>query len=134
VSGRTEQRLFLGLIVVQTVHSVEEYVFGLYDVFPPARLLSGLVASDRQLGFAVLNVLLVLFGVWCYVWPVRRGWSVAVPLLWAWVIVESTNGIVHPTWSVVQRSYTPGVVSSVLFLPVAGLLGRQLTGRTQPAG
>ena len=133
VTGTTEKRLFLSLIAVQAVHSAEEFVFRLYDVFPPARLLSGLFASDRQLSFGVLNIFLVLFGIWCFVWPVRRGWPVAVPLMWGWVIVESANGIVHPTWSLVQRSYTPGVVTSVLFLPVAGLLGRRLSRQTQSA-
>ncbi|MFQ5529083.1 MAG: hypothetical protein ACE5FP_01915 [Gemmatimonadota bacterium] len=35
---------FLALIIVQTFHSAEEYVFRLYDVFPPAR------ASGRSIG------------------------------------------------------------------------------------
>jgi hypothetical protein len=131
--GSTEKRLFLSLIAVQGLHSAEEYVFRLYDVFPPARFLSGLVASDREIGFVVLNVFLVLLGIWSYVWPVRREWSVAVPLIWAWVFVEFSNGIVHPTWSIAQRSYTPGLVTSVLFLPVVFLIGRQLSRRTRGA-
>lgn len=118
--------MFLGLILIQALHSVEEYVFRLYDVFPPARFLSGLVASNRQVGFAVMNVLLVLFGIWCYVWPVRREWAAAIPLMWVWVIVESLNGIVHPAFSIVQRSYTPGVVTSICFVPLAFALGRKL--------
>ena len=128
------KRLFFGLIALQACHSTEEYVFGLYDVFPPAMFVSGLVASDRQVGFAVLNVLLVLFGIWCCVWPVRREWPVAVTLMWGWVVVETCNGIVHPAWSIVQRSYTPGVVTSVLFLPVTFLLARELSTRTQSDG
>ena len=122
----TAKRLFPILIVIQALHSAEEYVFRLYDVFPPARFLSGLVATNRQVGFAALNVLLVLFGIWCYLWPVRREWTVAIPLMWVWVVVELSNGVVHPAYSIAQRSYTPGVLTSLLFLPVAFLLGREL--------
>ena len=91
------------------------------------------MGSNRQVGFAVINMFVVLFGIWCYAWPVRREWSVAAPLMWGWVLVELSNGIVHPAWSLAQRSYTPGVVTSVLFLPVACLLGWQLSRRTQGA-
>jgi hypothetical protein len=127
-SGRS---LFLALIAVQALHSAEEYVFRLYDVFPPARFLSGLIGPDRQIGFVIINVFVVLLGIWCYLWPVRRQWPVAVPLMWGWVLVELSNGIVHPAWSIAQRTYTPGTVTSVLFLPVAFLLGRQLSRRTR---
>jgi hypothetical protein len=126
VIGSPEKRFFLALVVVQAFHSAEEFVFRLYDAFPPARFLSGLVAADRQVGFVVINVLLVFFGIWCYVWPVRREWPFAAALLWGWVIVEMSNGIVHPTWSMVRGSYTPGVVTSILCLAVALLLARQL--------
>jgi hypothetical protein len=122
----TEKRLFLGLIVIQAFHSAEEYLFKLYDVFPPARFLSGLVASNRQVGFAVMNVLLVLFGMWCYLWPVRRKWKIAAALMWVWVVVELFNGLVHPAWSLLQRSYTPGMMTSLLLFPVALSLGRKL--------
>lgn len=36
---------FLALILAQACHSVEEYVFRLYDVFPPARFVSGLFSK-----------------------------------------------------------------------------------------
>ena len=134
MTSSTEKRLFLGLVAIQAIHSVEEYIFGLYDVFPPAMFVSGLVASDRQVGFAILNISLVLFGICCYLWPVRREWPVAVPLMWGWAFVELSNGIVHPAWSLYQRSYTPGTVTSLLFLPVAFLLARQLSKRTRGAG
>ncbi len=65
---------FLALVVVQALHSIEEYVFRLYEVFPPARFLSGLIYPDLETGFLIANVSFVVFGAFCYWWPVRRGW------------------------------------------------------------
>jgi hypothetical protein len=126
VISPSAKRLFLVLIVIQLFHSTEEYLFRLYDVFPPARFLTGLITSDRQIGFVVINTLFLLFGIWCYLWPVRREWPAAYIFMSVWVVVELSNGIVHPVWSVVQGSYTPGVLTSLAFLPVAILLGRDL--------
>ena len=47
--GRTA---FLALIAAQAAHSTEECVFRLYDVFAPARFISGLFSSDLARGFA----------------------------------------------------------------------------------
>ena len=54
---------FLTLVLAQASHSIEEYAFALYDVFPPARFASGLVSSDLATGFAILNGAFVVFGV-----------------------------------------------------------------------
>lgn len=120
------QALFLTLIVLQALHSIEEYVFRLYEVFPPARFVSGLISRNLQTGFVVFNVALVAFGVWCYLSPVRRRWPSAVPLAWLWVAIEVVNGIGHPAWSLMQGGYTPGVVTALLLLPTALLLARRL--------
>lgn len=119
---------FLALIGVQALHSVEEYVFHLYDVFPPAQFLSGLISEDIERGFLIANLAVIGFGVCCYWWPVRRGWPSAVPLAWIWVGIGFINGIVHPVWAVLQRGYTPGVVTALLLLPLALLLAHQLLG------
>ena len=121
---------FLALVVVQSFHSAEEYFFHLYDVFPPARFISGLVSPDLETGFLIVNISFVAFGAFCYVWPVRKDWPSAVPLAWLWVAVETINGIGHPTWSVLQGGYTPGLATSLLLLPLAILLARQLIGRS----
>ena len=55
------QLTFLAVIVAQAAHSVEEYRGHLYDVFPPARFVSGAVASDRERGFVALNMLTVSY-------------------------------------------------------------------------
>ncbi len=125
------KNLFLALIVVQMLHSLEEYVFQLFETFPPARFVSGLVSADLSYGFAVINVVVVVLGIACYWWPVRHGWASATPIAWIWIVVELVNGFVHPTWSVIQQSYTPGLVTSLLFLPLVVLLASRLrTERT----
>lgn len=117
---------FLALVLVQALHSLEEYAFRLYEVFPPARLVSGLFSHDLERGFVMFNAGLVTFGLWCYLWPVRRVWPSAVPLAWLWVGIELLNGVGHPAWSLVRRGYTPGVVTALVLLPLALLLARRL--------
>jgi len=117
---------FLALVIVQALHSLEEYVFRLYEVFPPARFISGLIDPNLETGFLIANVSFVAFGACCYWWPVRKGWPIAVAFAWGWVVVETINGIGHPTWSVMQGGYTPGLATSLLLLPLALLLARAL--------
>ena len=119
---------FLALVVVQSFHSAEEYFFRLYEVFPPARFISGLASPDLETGFLIVNISIVTFGAFCYWWPVRQDWPSAVPVAWVWVAIETVNGIGHPAWSVIQGSYTPGLATSLLLLPLALLLARQLVG------
>lgn len=120
------QSTFLALIGAQAAHSVEEYVGRLYDVFPPARIVSGLISQDLERGFVIFNVALVTFGIWCFLWPVRRRWPSAVPLAWCWVAIELVNGIGHPLWSLRLLRYTPGVATAPVLLCLALLLARQL--------
>jgi len=40
---------FLALIVAQAAHSIEEYVFRLFEVLAPARFISGLQARAKQI-------------------------------------------------------------------------------------
>lgn len=123
---------FGALLLAQAAHSLEEYVGHLWESFPPARLLTGLVSQDREWSFVALNILLLAFGLWCLIWPVRRGWPSAVSLGWGWVMVETINGIVHPVWTLHEGGYTPGVATAPLLLVSAGYLGYQL--RSWPAG
>ena len=126
-SARRFQRAFGALIVVQAAHSAEEYLGRLWELFPPARFVSGLISRDLETGFLVVNVLLVAFGAWCFFWPVRRGWPSAVPLGWGWVAIETLNGVGHPLWSVRQGGYTPGLATAPLLLLLALSLARRLT-------
>ena len=117
---------FLALVITQAAHSVEEYRGRLYDIFPPARFVSGAVSHDREQGFVILNLALVAFGAWCVFWPVRRGWHRAVGFAWVWVAIEVVNGVGHPAWSLVRGGYTPGVATAPVLLALALALAYQL--------
>jgi Protein of unknown function with HXXEE motif len=117
---------FLALVVVQTAHSVEEYLGRLWDVFPPARFVTGLISEDRRFGFIVFNVALISFGIWCFFWPVLRRWSSAIAFMSFWVVIELINGAGHILWSVQARGYTPGVITAPVLLILALLLGWDL--------
>ena len=120
------QLTFGALVLAQAAHSIEEYVGRLWKSFPPARFLAGLVSPDFERGFIVINVCLVAFGLWCLIWPVRRGWTVAVPLAWFWIVIETINGIGHPVWSLRNGGYTPGLITAPVLLFLALYLAREL--------
>ncbi|HEY7684455.1 MAG TPA: HXXEE domain-containing protein [Gemmatimonadales bacterium] len=126
------QLTFLALVVAQAAHSLEEYAGRLYDVFLPARFVSGLFSPDLQRGFVIFNLALVAFGVWCFLWPILRGWRVALPLAWLWVGIELVNGIGHPLWSIREQAYTPGVATAPFLLSLALYLAAQLRTTDAP--
>lgn len=126
---------FLVLIVVQAAHSIEEYTFRLYEVFAPARFVSGLVSNDLRTGFLILNVLVVGFGLWCYLVPVRRGWSVARSFGWFWIVLELVNGAVHLAVALATMRYWPGSATAPILIAGAGSLAVQLRRPpTEPDG
>ena len=117
------------LIFAQIAHSIEEYVGRLWESFPPARFLTGIFSSDHERAFIVLSIVLVAFGLWCLVFPVRRDWRSAAGFMWFWVVLETINGVSHPAWTLVQGGYTPGVLTAPVLLMVALYLGFQLRNR-----
>lgn len=121
------QRAFLVLIVAQAAHSIEEYVFRLYDVFVPARLVSSLVGDNLPFGFAVANTLIVLFGIWSYVARVRPNHPSARGFAWFWTGLEFANGIGHAVIALARGGYFPGVATSPILIAVSLYLARQLT-------
>lgn len=127
------QWTFLALVTTQAAHSLEEYAGRLWEVFPPARLLSGLVSRNLETGFIVINVSVVAFGFWCFLWPIRRQWPSGVAVAWFWVVLELVNGIVHPVWSLRQLAYTPGVATGIPLLVLAVYLARQLATSSRMA-
>lgn len=118
---------FLALIVAQAAHSVEEYLFRLYDVFGPARFVSGLVSRDLATGFAILNTALVLFGVWCYVARVRPGHPSGSAFAWFWTVLEFANGTSHSVIALSRGSYFPGVATAPFLLGLSLYLGLRLS-------
>ena len=123
---------FLALVLAQTAHSLEEYYGRLWEVFPPATFLTGLVSEDREFGFIVINAGLVLFGLWCAAWPVRMQWPVAKGFIGFWIVIELINGVGHPLWSIARGGYTPGVVTAVPLFFVALYLCWTLVRTPQP--
>jgi hypothetical protein len=117
---------FAALVLAQAAHSTEEYVGRLWETFPPARFVSGLISSDLERNFVILNVCLVGFGLWCLFWPIRGRWPSAPAFGWLWVAVELINGIGHPLWSLTQGGYTPGVITAPLLLVLAVNLAYRL--------
>ena len=117
---------FLALVAVEGAHSIEEYIGRLWEVFPPARYITGLVSQDHQFGFVVINVSLFLFGVWCVLWPVRHRWPSVRVFAGIWIGIATLNGIGHPLWSLRLQAYTPGVITAPVLLILAILLAVQL--------
>lgn len=93
--------------------------------------VSGLVSDDLRLGFPAVNVALVTFGVWCYLWPVLRCWHSARAIALGWAVVELVDGVGHPLWSVRQGRYTSRVVTTPVLLDLAAVLAWQLRPATR---
>lgn len=115
--------------MAQAAHSIEEYVFRLFDVLAPARFVSRLLSSDPARGFAIANTVLVLFGVWCYVARVRRGRSSARGWAWFWAVLELGNGIGHGLFALARGGYFPGLATAPFLLGISVYLMARLSAR-----
>ena len=120
------RRAFLALIIAQAAHSVEEYAFRLYDVFPPARFVSGLIDSDPARGFMIGNAVLVLFGFWCYLARVRKAGQSGRGLASFWTVLETINGAGHLVLAVARGGYFPGAGTAPILLGCSAWLGSTL--------
>ena len=118
---------FLILVLVQGLHSVEEYFGKLWESFPPARVLCSFVSDNLVTGFLIINIGLFVFGLWCWFFPIRKNYYYAQFLIWFWIILELINGIGHPIWTFLQKGYTPGMLTApILLLLTIYLLRKQL--------
>ncbi len=129
---RQSQNLFLGLILSQAAHSIEEYFFRLYDVLPPARFISNMVSNNLALGFAIVNSALVSFGLWCYLARVRRRDSSGRSWAWLWAVLEAANGVGHLILAAGRGGYFPGVATAPLLLGFSVSLGVTLRQAGEP--
>jgi hypothetical protein len=118
--------LFLLLVIVQAAHSVEEYVTRLFEVFAPARFVSGLVSEDLALGFAIANAAVVGIGAWCYVGPVRGGGAAGQVAAVVWIVIELANGIAHIAIAASSGAYFSGSMTAVFLVVTAGCLAFSL--------
>ena len=122
---------FLVLVLVRGLHSMEEYVGKLWENFPPARALCGLVSDNLENGFLIINSGLFVFGLWCWFFPIRKNYFYARFLIWFWIVLELINGIGHPIWTILQKAYTPGIFTAPILLVIAIILLRmQLNEKT----
>ena len=126
------QNLFLCLILSQAAHSIEEYAFRLYDVLAPARFISSLVSSNLAFGFAIANVLLVLFGFWCYLARVRKRHPSGRSWAWFWTVLEVINGANHLILALSSGGYFPGAATAPLLLGFSLWLGASLLRADEP--
>lgn len=116
---RRTERVFLLLVLAQAAHSIEETMTRLYDAFPPTRFLFNRLSDDPAVSFAWGNVVLVLFGLWCWWVPVRGNWRWSRRIAWLWSLGELSNGTVHSTMALVRGGYFPGVITAPLLLALA---------------
>ena len=120
---RFNQRyVFLLLMVSQFLHSIEEVHFGLWEVFAPARFISGLINSNLELGFIIANVLIVCVGFVCALFLFRYENIVGKLVIGFWIILETVNFSVHTFMAIKTWGYFPGIYTAPLLLFFSGLL------------
>jgi hypothetical protein len=117
---------FAALVAAQAAHSIEEYVFRLYDRLPPARFVSSLFSADIARGFAIANALIVGAAVLCLL-VVWRGGAGARAVAWFWAGVETLNGCGHVLFAVVAGGYFPGVATAPLLIASSAYLVSRLS-------
>ena len=118
--------VFSLLVLFQGLHSVEEYIGKLWDVFPPAKFLTGLISNNHETGFLIANIGLFMFGIWCWLFPVRKSYASAAGFIWLWIIIEIINGIGHPLWALFEERYEPGVITALPLLALSIYLAKLL--------
>ena len=122
------------LVLAQAAHSVEEYVFRLFDVFALTRFVSGLFSRDLATGFAIANAGIFLFGLWCYLFPLRSGRPSGRAIACGWAVVEFANGVTHGVLALANGRYFPGAVTAPLLIGGALYLAARLARRPASAG
>ena len=120
------RRLFTALVIIQAIHSAEEYVGRLWEVLPLAEYLTGLLADNHETGFLIGNISLFIIGLGCIVIVRLSEIKNASAFIWFWIILELFNGAGHMLWSLFQLHYVPGVATAPLLFLVAFMLGREL--------
>ncbi len=113
------QNWFLVLILIQAVHSFEEYIFEFYRAFPPAQILNAIYPGSAKPAFILFNFLLIAFGLisyWLWVSPNRPGTRF---ILWIWIAIGIYNGLTHLVWGFFIDDYNPGLLTIVPLLIVA---------------
>ena len=101
-------------------------MFRLFDVFAPARFVSGLFSSDLATGFAIANLGIVAFGLWCYLARVRTPHPGERAYAWFWTYLEFGNGVGHFMLAAATGGYFPGVGTAPLLTAASSYLSDSL--------
>jgi len=126
---RAAARALTLVVVVQSVHFIEETVTGFHERLGSLLGLPGIPLTV----FVVLNL------VWIVIWLVsipglRSSWTAAFFAAWFLAIAGMFNGIAHPLMALAQGGYFPALMSS-FFIGIAGVwLWFRLRSATQPRG
>ena len=111
--------IFLIMVFVQALHSIEEYFGRLWEVLPPAKFLSSLVFENLEKGFLIINIGLFIFGLSSYFFIINRNNFFGSTVIWFWIVIEMINGVGHPLWALIERAYVPGVATAPFLLILA---------------
>ena len=106
----------LFLVASQAMHSIEEVYFRLWEVFAPARFISGVINSNLELGFIIGNIAVVSFGFICVLLLFRRESAWHKLIVWFWVVLEIVNFSVHTFMAIKTWGYFPGVYTAPLLV------------------
>jgi hypothetical protein len=110
---------FLLLVLIQGLHSIEEYFGRLWEVFLPAKYLISLVSNNYETGFLVMNIGLFISGLIVWLFIINKKYLRIRVFIWSWIAIEIINGIGHPLWALIEDSYEPGVITAPLLLVIA---------------
>ena len=117
---------FLLIALIQGLHSIEEYFGKLWEVYPPATFLSGLVSTNLKTGFIVINIGLFIILMLTWLTTFSKNYSTK-GILWLWIILELINGVGHSVWAIIERSYVPGLATAPILFVLALYLARLLS-------
>lgn len=117
---------FLLLVLTQALHSVEEYMGRLWEVYAPAKFICSLIAKDPKTGFLILDTGFLLFGFCFWLFAIRSNHLYSRGVIWFWIAMEMINISGHVFWALSQRAYEPGIATAPFLLVLVVYLGRQL--------
>ena len=118
--------LFLLLIAAHFIHATEEYFGKLWDVYRPAIYICKQVSSDPRAGFLIINISFIFISLMFWKFVLLKGYSTTPGLIWFWILLQSVNVTGHIVWTIISKSYTPGIISALLILTILTFLIRDI--------
>ncbi|MFQ5892378.1 MAG: HXXEE domain-containing protein, partial [Candidatus Methanofastidiosia archaeon] len=114
VSKKLDKNLKLAvfsLIVVQAIHSIEEYIYRFYEFFPIFKVYQKIfqIQNIDQAMFFAFNTVLILFLFIVFVIATSKRGNLY--FVTGFAIIELLNGIYHFLWTVLTQEYFPGTIS-----------------------